>query len=237
MDELRDFSDERHKAWCIHCNGALKPATTNKDHVPSKSLLDQPFPPNLPLVLVCVDCNTSFSENEQYLVAFLGSVLRGTTDPNLHEDTAAKRILRWNSSLRASIEQARREYRTVAGETRLLWQPDEEKINKALTKNARGHVYHELGEPIFGDPTSAWSKPLEHFHPEDRDEFERSAMPDLWLEIGCRLMTRLLSGQDLDGSWIVVQPGVYRFNIHFGTPIRVRMILREYLAAEVTWSD
>lgn len=237
MDEIGEFSDQRHKALCIHCNKVLKPDTTNKDHAPSKSLLDRPFPPNLPVVLVCQKCNTSFSTNEQYIVAFLGSVLRGTADPDLHEDTPARRILKWNSLLRAEIERARREYRTIGGETRLLWQPDEEKINKALTKNARGHVYHELGEPIFGEPETVWSRPLEHFRPEEREVFERSEMPDLWPEVGSRLMTRLISGQDLEGSWIVVQPGVYRFNIHFVSPIRVRIILREYLAAEVTWSD
>jgi hypothetical protein len=237
MDELSDFSDKRHKTWCIHCASALHATTTNKDHVPSRSLLDQPFPPNLPLVLVCVDCNSSFSESEQYLVAFLGSVIRGTADPDLHDDSAARRILRWSSSLRTSIEQARREYRTVGGETRLLWQPDNEMINKAVIKNARGHVYHELGEPIFGEPASVWSKPLEYFQSTERDEFEQSQMPDLWPEVGSRLMTRLCSGQDLDGSWIVVQPGVYRFNIHFAAPIRVRIILREYLAAEITWPN
>lgn len=235
MDEIGEFSDQRHKAWCIHCNKALKPDATNKDHVPSKSLLDRPFPANLPLVLVCEKCNTSFSANEQYLVAFLGAVMRGTVNPELHEDTAARRILRWNSAMRASIERARKEYRTIGGETRFLWQPDEAKLNKALTKNARGHIYYELGEPIFGEPESVWSRPLEHFGPEDREEFERSEMPNVWPEVGSRLMTRMFSGQDFDGSWIVVQPGVYRFNIHFVTPIRVRIVLREYLAAEITW--
>ncbi len=235
MEEVGEFSDRRQKAWCIHCGIALHVSPTNRDHAPSKSLLDQPFPPNLPLVIICVACNSSFSDSEQYLVAFLGSVLRGTADPDLHEDSAARRILRWNSSLRTSIEQARREYKTVGGETRLLWEPDSGKINRALTKNARGHVYHELGEPIFGEPDSIWSKPLEYFSPTDHEEFEKSEMPNLWPEVGSRLMTRLCSGQDLDGSWIVVQPGVYRFNIHFITPIRVRIILREYLAAEITW--
>src|ERR1700730_15034218 len=129
MRELTDFSDRRHKSWCIHCGGTLSGADTNKDHVPSKSLLREPFPANLPQVIVCIFCNSSFSDSEQYLVAFLGSVLRGTADPNLHPESAAKRILRWSSQLRKSIESARREYQIPGGETRVLWLPDNARIN------------------------------------------------------------------------------------------------------------
>jgi hypothetical protein len=235
MEDLEDFSDERHKAWCIHCGASLHTSTTNKDHVPSKSLLDHPLPGNLPLVLVCVSCNSGFSESEQYLVAFLGSVLRGTTDPNQHEESAARRILAWSSKLRESIEKSKREYRTHGGETRIVWSPDHARLGKALVKNARGHVYHELGEPVFGDPRSVWTKPLEYFTPTERAEFEASELPDFCPEVGSRMMTRLWSGEDMDGSWIIVQPEVYRFNVNFAQPFRVRIVLREYLAAEITW--
>jgi hypothetical protein len=54
----------------------------------------------------------------------------------------------------------------------------------------------------------------EEFAHDPRQALERSELPDLWPEVGSRFMTRLLSGQDLEGSWIIVQPGVYRFNIY-----------------------
>ncbi|MBB4374128.1 hypothetical protein GGD63_006957 [Bradyrhizobium sp. cir1] len=235
MEDLEDFSDERHKAWCIHCGKALHATTTNKDHVPSKSLLDRPYPGNLPLVRICTACNSGFSDSEQYLVAFLGSVLCGTTNPSLHEDSAARRILSWSSQLRETIEKSKREYRTHGGETRIVWSPDHARISKALTKNARGHIYHELGEPVFGEPTSIWTKPLEYFTPTEPNEFEASDLPDVWPEVGSRLMNRLPSGEDMDGSWIVVQSGVYRFNVNIAQPLGIRIILREYLAAEITW--
>lgn len=235
MEDIEDFSDRRHKAWCIHCGSALHATATNKDHVPSKSLLDRPFPRNLPLVLVCVACNSSFSESEQYLVAFLGSVLRGTTNPDQHEDSAARRILAWSSQLRETIEKSKRVYRTHGGETRLVWSPDHARLAKALVKNARGHVYHELGEPVFGEPTSVWTRPLEYMTATEREEFEASELPGFWPEVGSRLMSRLWSGEDMEGSWIIVQSGVYRFNVNFAQPFRVRIILREYLAAEITW--
>jgi hypothetical protein len=155
MEEVAEFSDERHKARCIHCGTSPRATRTNKDHVPSKSLLDRPFPGNLPPVVVCVDCNSGLSESEQYLVAFLGSVLRGTTDPDRHEESAAKRILAWNSRLRSLIEKSKSEYQALGGETRLVWSPNEIQTGAALTKNARGHIYHELREPAFGQSRRA----------------------------------------------------------------------------------
>jgi hypothetical protein len=49
------------------------------------------------------------------------------------------------------------------------------------------------------------------------------------------MMTRLLSGQDLERGWIVVQPGIYRFAAIEDDGFIVKMIIREYLAAEVVW--
>jgi hypothetical protein len=39
----------------------------------------------------------------------------------------------------------------------------------------------------------------------------------------------------MDGSWIIVQKGIYRFQIDFAGPIGVRVVLNEYLAAEIIW--
>ena len=57
-----------------------------------------------------------------------------------------------------------------------------------------------------------------------------------WPEVGSRMMTRLLTGKDLAGGWVVVQNGVYRYAVMDAGPMLVRMILGEYLAAEVRWN-
>ena len=46
MDQLRDFADSRLLNGCIHCGA---PAET-RDHVPSRCLLERPYPENLPAV-------------------------------------------------------------------------------------------------------------------------------------------------------------------------------------------
>lgn len=39
MREIEDFTDDRLKAWCIHCGDAIADVESNRDHVPTKSLL------------------------------------------------------------------------------------------------------------------------------------------------------------------------------------------------------
>ena len=39
MRYIEDFTDERLKAWCIHCGGVIADIESNRDHVPTKSLL------------------------------------------------------------------------------------------------------------------------------------------------------------------------------------------------------
>ena len=50
------------------------------------------------------------------------------------------------------------------------------------------------------------------------------------------MMTRVLTGQDMVGAWVIVQDGVYRYSTDdWGGGVRVRTVLHEYLATEVRW--
>jgi hypothetical protein len=49
-------------------------------------------------------------------------------------------------------------------------------------------------------------------------------------------MQRILNGEDLDDGWVIVQEGVYRYAVRQGGGIIVRIVLREYLGAEILWA-
>ena len=59
--------EKSRPSGCIYCG---KPAET-REHVPSKSLLIEPFPENLPTIPACFECNNGFSADEEYFVCFL----------------------------------------------------------------------------------------------------------------------------------------------------------------------
>lgn len=238
MERIEEFIDERQKSWCIHCTRSLAGMETNEDHVPTKSLLAKPRPHNLPVVTICRECNNGFSRDEQYVVTFLSCVLCGSTDPKKQRSSSAARALAGSDALRAMIERVKTEYQTLGGETRIVWKPDMERINRVILKNARGHAYFEYGEPMLESPVHVWAYPLEALTDGERADFDGLGSAGelaAWPEVGSRMMTRVLTGDDLDGDWVVVQEGAYRYAVEQVGGLRVRSVLAEYLATEVQW--
>ncbi|MFZ1105767.1 MAG: hypothetical protein WAN86_23380 [Hyphomicrobiaceae bacterium] len=237
MDQINEFVDERQKGWCIHCGGRIADLASNRDHAPSKSLLLKPYPANLPVVQVCMACNNGFSRDEEYLAAFLGAVLSGSTEQTAHLNPAGGRILGGSEGLKKRIERSKVEYKTIAGETRLLWKPEQDRINRVVVKNARGHAFFEYGEAMLSEPDSVWWMPLQVLSAEEREEFENTGMGAVWPEVGSRMLTRALTGQDLSDGWVMVQERVYRYAVMQADGLLVRSVLSEYLATEVHWGD
>jgi hypothetical protein len=201
-----------------------------RDHVPSLAFLDQPFPPNIPVVDCCRKCNTRFSLDEQYLACLLECVVSGGTEPELFSRTRVARTLRKQNALRERITTARRNL--VTG---LAWEMEVRRVRQVVMKLARGHVALEE-YPRLPEPISVAISPLVLMSSDMRFRFERSEYDSpLFPEVGSRALGRI--ALDVSGSnWIDVQPGRYRyaFAAH-GDGISVRLVIRDYLACEVSW--
>ena len=183
---------------------------------------------------MCQECNSGFSKDEEYFAAFLASVISGSTEPDSLRFPTASRILARNPRLRSRIDAARHVEATLGKGAVAIWTPELERIERVIVKNARGHVLFELGQAIEVPPTLVNILPLELLSPEQLSEFEHSEGIVGWPEVGSRLMLRQIeTGEVGRGGWIEVQGGVYRYAVD-EIP-RVRMVLREYLAAEVAW--
>ena len=237
MRFLDDYSDERFKGSCVHCGAAIDETRVSNDHMPSKCLLQKPYPDNLPVVETCVECNRNFSRDEEYLSVFLQCVLTGSTDPNDHCDQTARRALRRSKKLRERIECSRSEIE-LESETRIVWEPERERVNNVILKNARGHAFYELGERPEIDPNDVLATPLCALTDTQRQVFEGSQTSVLagWPEVGSRSMQRVVLDSDICDGWVVVQDDVYRYQVTQCDGVIVRSVLMEYLASEVHWS-
>src|SRR5688572_19214137 len=131
MKQIRNYGDARQFSWCVYCCGA----TETRDHVPSKVLLDRPFPTNLPVVYACTDCNRSFSLDEEYLACLIECTLAGSTDPELVKRENIKNILRRNPSLRARLSAVR-----IRNADSTVFIPEMERVKNIVLKLARGHA-------------------------------------------------------------------------------------------------
>lgn len=76
MQQLPDFGDERNKRWCVLCGGPME----TRDHAPSRIFLDEPYPENLLVLASCLDCNQSFSLDEEYLACLIECARAGSVE-------------------------------------------------------------------------------------------------------------------------------------------------------------
>ncbi|HYT72288.1 MAG TPA: hypothetical protein VEK78_12965 [Gemmatimonadales bacterium] len=195
--------------------------------MPSKIFLDDPIPQQAAVVRACAACNNGLSAHEEYLACTIDVALAGTTEPG-----ALRRKVR---GILEHSPGARQTLRTVAHRSR--GHPPAvdraERVAAVLVKLAKGHALYELHEPQYLPPTSVHFTGLHTFSPAQLEKFEAPAVAAIWPEVGSRAMQRL--AEEGSAGWVVVQPGRYRFLAQTGGPVLVRMVLSEYLAAEVTW--
>lgn len=229
MKQVEDWGDSRNKGFCVYCGGGSE----TQDHVPSKVLLDEPLPENLPLVSCCGPCNASFALHEEYLACLLECVVSGTVETDVLERDRVRRILEHSPALRERLRQARHEQ-----EEGVLWDFDAERVKTVLLKLARGHAAFELNEPQLAEPDVFWFRPLVLMTEAERAAFEDDPPAVAgWPEIGSRAFNRLFVAGDeaWQEGWLVVQTARYRYLVTQEGGLRVRLVLREYLACEVIW--
>jgi hypothetical protein len=137
--------------------------------------------------------------------------------------------------LKWRIEGSRTGSPTLVCATRTVWSAELDRVNRVIVKNARGHALFEYGEPMLSEPSRVWSAPLECLSAQQREDFENIDTGGAWPEVGSRMMTRVMTGQDLIGAWVLVQDGVYRYAVAQQGVMLVRSVLCEFLATEVYW--
>lgn len=229
-DPRKLFVDERLKGICVYCGA--RPDT--KDHCPSKVLLDEPYPPNLPVVEACATCNQSFSLDEQYMACLLECVVCGSTDPKALHRKSIQRILSKAPRLVAEIQSTL----TVDGAGNKVWHPDMARVINVVLKLARGHLHYELNVQERGDPASIEIVPLPLMRPESREFFECPEPEPMavWPELGSRAFMRALpSGDQVADGWLDIQDGRYRYLVGQGHGNYAHMVIGEYLACRVAW--
>lgn len=229
MQQLRCYGDDRNKGFCVHCGG---PSET-VDHVPSKVLLDEPYPENLMAAPACRKCNNGLSLDEEYLACLLECVIAGDAAPDKLRRVKIARILRENSSLLTRLQRARTD-----GAEGPVWAAENERVNRVVLKLARCHAAFELNEPQIQEPSHLGFKPLPLMTEDERAVYENDDDAlDVWPEVGSRAMQRVLvAGTDafVEG-WLAVQEGNYRFRISQTNGLTVKIVLREYLGCEIVW--
>lgn len=166
MDPRQLYVDERLLGACVYCGG---PPDTS-DHVPSKVLLDDPLPLNLPVVEACAICNHAFSLDEEYLACFLDCVLAGSAEPAAIQREKSRRTLLHSSELANRLRLSRQ----VDDAGTVIWTPENDRVQNVVVKLARGHAAYELSLPQLDEPEEIMFRPLLVMSDEEKAVFENA---------------------------------------------------------------
>ena len=228
--KVQNLGDNRNKGSCVHSGGPNE----TRDHAPSIVFLDDPLPPDLPASPSCAACNQGFSNDEAYFACLLECVIVGDAKPALVRREKIAALMRRRPKLTAEMTALKR----YEGD-RVVFSFDHKRIENVVLKLARCHVAYEMNEPRIDEPELVWFQPLSLMAPEAIDAFENDQNEvAVWPEVGSRAMHRLLVADDnaFSEGWLNIQPDRYRYKVTLESGLRVRIVLREYLACEVLWN-
>jgi hypothetical protein len=208
---------------------------TTKDHVPSKILLDDPFPENLPIVPCCYDCNQDFSFDELYVACIIECIKCGTTNIDDLKRDKIKKALKKRESLHKKIIDSMSE-----SEGQTVFSIEVNRLKNLILKLARGHAKYENSEPIFIEPAHLGFKPLHLMGQDEINLFMADAEIMKAPEVGSRAMQSFLfdNENNILSDWKIVQKNNYSYSVAIGLgTVSVKIIILDYLAAEIIWEN
>jgi len=244
MEQLRFLGDDRIGTRCTYCGLDFD----SRDHIPSRVLLDEPYPSNLPVVPACSECNSGFSLDEEYVACLVECARVGAVESV--ERPKIRRILATKPALAAALHSAK----AVHGQE-VSFSIESDRLKNVILKLARGHALYELAESAYGMRPTIAAVPIGTISPAILEAFESPVVMDVVPEIGSRAMQRIqvasvrlaplgkggperVANLFVQPGWIDVQPERYRYMAAVGScgQIIVRIVLSEYLACEVLWT-
>jgi hypothetical protein len=128
---------------------------------------------------------------------------------------------------------------------------EEARVKTVILKLARGHAAFELSWPLRQEPNSVMWWPVSLMTDQEKESFDAAYITPIFGEVGSRGMQRLLVSQVklqsrtgqastidlLVNDWVDVQDGRYRYlAIHDNNEIKIKIVIAEFLACEVTWA-
>ena len=229
MRQIKKLSDLRLDTQCAFCGEYSE----TRDHIPSKIILEKPFPENLHIVPSCLKCNNGFSLDEEYFACLIECILCETIEPRRLRRNRIKKILNRKPKLKTKLEKA---FINENGKTAI--KIEKERVENVLTKLAFGHVKYENSETVFEKPTQISFAPIDLLNKKQKADFFSIDGFEIAPEVGSRAMqnAHFVNGMAIS-NWTTIQDGIYEFTVIMNlADLKVKILIWNYLACEITWN-
>ncbi len=206
MRQIKTFSDSRLDAQCAYCGEF----PNTRDHVPSKILLEKPYPENLPVVPSCLKCNNGFSLDEEYFACTIECLIHGTTDVDKLSRKNIVKILKRKTKLKKRLDDS---FFIENGKT--FFKIEVKRIENVILKLAYGHAKFENSTIQYEKPKQISYMPIDYMTDKEYNTFYKITELQKSPEIGSRATQNIHISQNgipID-NWIVVQKGIYQYSV------------------------
>jgi len=227
---MNNYGDKRQLQTCVFCG---KP-TRSRDHVPSKVLLDEPYPDDLAVVPSCLECNNGFSSDEEYFACLIEIMRLGSLDIEDLERGKIRRILSAKPKLKKLIQES---MTNTNGYYQI--KPDWPRVENVVLKHAKGLAAYYMNTPVHGDnPSHLFIEPWTELSEEQIVIFNQSLPHSKIPEAGSRICQQVCFIEGTPFSpWIEIQQDRFRYMSAMDKLCIVKMVFSEYLMCEVVWAD
>lgn len=216
---------------CFYCDGVFPAGDLIATPIPSKSLAGGAARTSIIHVQICRDCAVTAKANDVHLSTFLSRAIAEI--PELAPVPPDP-----GPSERAEVFTLEEQLLVCAGydgTAGFTAHPDYERILSVIVKNARAHVFAELGYRCPGWPETLVIRSLPAATQRWITTFLEIDHSQTWPAAGSRLMVRMFTAEDMQAGWVTVQPRRYAYAVFENGAVTVRSIIREYLLTEVSW--
>lgn len=226
MRQRKEYEPWQQKGICYNCGSSA----TTVDHIPSKVLLDEPYPANLEVVPCCLSCNLSFSRDEEYAAMLIECIKHQTTNPCHFDRKKVIKILQSSPNLINAVEKSLN--RDIFGN---LWiSIDDVRFRNFVMKLVKAHLRNELCIiPYDIEHTHIPYARLSDMNDEMRSEFFAPQKIGIIPEVGSRCLEDLLF---INGSvynhWHTYQKGSYSYFVSVDRK-DVRILIQDFLVIQV----
>ncbi len=220
MIQRPEYGEGHPERFCCYCGEWADTV----DHVPSKVLLDEPYPENLPVVTCCRKCNERFSLDEEYVAVLLECVRWQTFDVGQVKRYKVKKIVEHTPAILKSV----RESVIPLLDGHFTIDPEDARLNRVLTKLIAGHLRFEGLDQLYlykGFKILLYQDV--HTNREFYHRFHSPIMSSLLPEVGSRALIALFEQGSVGSPWFPVQPNMYEYCVAPDNS-EVRIILQDF---------
>ena len=232
MRQVANYYDERHDDFCVYCGNTIKGSKT-KDHVPSKILLDEPYPENLPKVYSCNECNQSLSTNELYFSCIIEYLICQSTDIDSFQRGKIIEKLRQKPHIRKEIES-----KLFIKKDLLFYPFDDIKFLTVIRKLLLGHLAFEFSIPTVNQLETVEVKLRKEISEEEFQKFKTVQKIEIAPEVGSRAMGAfLMNNLYLKNDWKTVHKDFYEYLVYQNEDeYSAKIIIRNFILIRGDWS-